>query len=240
MCGRFAINDEVNEQITAWVESGRPADAWRPSDWLLPEQLEARYSVAPGMLVPVLENTEARAVWAQWGFRPVWAKPDSPTPINARLETVASKGYFKQAFAGHRGLVPMCGYFEWQATPTGKQPFYIHGDGPLFAAAIMSGIGDERNIAIITNPGVDAAGEIHDRMPVLLDGDIASAWISRDKFSRPDVAAQIEMGMKAASTQIAAGLSAHPVSRVLNNVRTLDAHDPHLLDPVDLSTPDSE
>ena len=49
-----------------------------------------------------LNSNEGRIIGlARWGLIPSWAK-DSPKtkPINARAETIATRGMFKQAFAG--------------------------------------------------------------------------------------------------------------------------------------------
>ena len=45
--------------------------------------------------------------------------------FNARAETVESKPVFRDAFKRTRCLIPMSGYYEWQNTPGGKQPWYF-------------------------------------------------------------------------------------------------------------------
>ena len=75
----------------------------------------------------------------------------SPTPSHrrttqafrsARAETVETKQVFRDAFKRTRCLIPMSGYYEWQDTPSGKQPWYFTAaDGsPLLTAA---GLWDE-------------------------------------------------------------------------------------------------
>lgn len=98
-----------------------------------------RFSIAPSTQAPIVrewhdEDVLKREVdYARWGLRPSWAKESGPRPINARLETAATNGMFRTAFAGQRCVVPMKGYYEWEDTPTGKQPHYIHGTGlPTF------------------------------------------------------------------------------------------------------------
>ena len=44
--------------------------------------------------------------------------------FNARAETVESKPVFRDAFKRKRCLIPMSGYYEWQNTPSGKQPWW--------------------------------------------------------------------------------------------------------------------
>ena len=63
----------------------------------------------------------------RWGLVPWWWKKkakETPATFNARAETVATKPMFRDAFKRKRCLIPASGYYEWQATPTGKQPYY--------------------------------------------------------------------------------------------------------------------
>ena len=45
--------------------------------------------------------------------------------FNARVETVETKPFFRDAFKRTRCLIPVSGYYEWQDTPDGKQPWYF-------------------------------------------------------------------------------------------------------------------
>ena len=75
----------------------------------------------------------------RWGLVPSWAKDPSigNRMINARMETVAEKPAFRQAFAKRRALLPADGYFEWYGEVKGKkQPFFIRpSDGGVLAMA---------------------------------------------------------------------------------------------------------
>jgi putative SOS response-associated peptidase YedK len=46
-------------------------------------------------------------------------------PINARPESIAGSGMFKEAFARRRCLVPAPVYYEWRDDPKGKTPFAV-------------------------------------------------------------------------------------------------------------------
>jgi len=45
--------------------------------------------------------------------------------FNAHAETVAEKPMFRSEFKRNRCLIPVSGYYEWQNTPDGKQPWYF-------------------------------------------------------------------------------------------------------------------
>ncbi|MDY0913586.1 SOS response-associated peptidase [Rathayibacter festucae] len=229
MCGRFAMDSETDALIAEFVAAGGRAADWAPD-----------FSVAPTDAAPIVrehrheEALEREIELASWGFRPSWAKGKGPSPINARLETVASNGLFRGAFAKQRAIVPMRGYYEWEARADGKQPWFLHGEEPILAAAGLYAArkeGDEWRISftIITREARDASGEVHDRMPVFLTPDVRDAWLSPDPLASSE---EMLATLDRASVAVASTITAYPVDRRVNNARTVDRHDPGLLDPV--------
>ena len=231
MCGRYSNSQHVDDLVTQFVAEGGRADDWRPS-----------YSVAPSQSAPVVrswsdDGTVTREVeLATWGFRPAWAKEGAKAPINARLETVATNGLWRTAFASHRCLVPMSpGYFEWEQREDGKQPYLIHNDGaPLAAAGLYAArkVDDAWRISysIITTEARDAGGTVHDRMPVFVASPLWDEWLDPGKVE--DKGGMLEL-LEHSSAAIAATMATHPVSRELNNSRTVDRNDPSILEPID-------
>ena len=84
----------------------------------------------------------------------------------------------------------MSGYYEWQDTPNGKQPWYFTArDGsPLLTVAGLwdqwknkeTGERIKSCTMIIRDPNYFVA-EVHDRMPVLLMPDQFDHWLSGKK-----------------------------------------------------------
>ncbi|NQX15500.1 SOS response-associated peptidase [Rathayibacter sp. VKM Ac-2857] len=229
MCGRFAMDSETDALIAEFVAAGGRAADWAPD-----------FSVAPTDAAPIVrehrheEALEREIELASWGFRPSWAKGKGPSPINARLETVASNGLFRGAFAKQRAIVPMRGYYEWEARADGKQPWFLHGEEPILAAAGLYAArkeGDEWRISftIITREARDASGEVHDRMPVFLTPVVRDAWLSPEPLASSE---EMLATLDRASVAVASTITAYPVDRRVNNARTVDRHDPGLLDPV--------
>jgi putative SOS response-associated peptidase YedK len=63
----------------------------------------------------------------KWGLVPSRAKDASigARLINARSETVEEKSAFRDAFKRRRCIIPADGFYEWQRTGGGKQPFFF-------------------------------------------------------------------------------------------------------------------
>lgn len=170
------------------------------------------------------------------------ARRQATHPINARLETVATNGMFRPSFQSKRCVVPMLGYYEWEAREeagkTVKQPYFIHhGDqaGYLAAAGLWTARKDDSTgewaitYTIITREARDASGEIHDRMPVFLTADVVDEWL--DPGRRTDVDDVLEL-LRDSSADVAAEIVTHPVDRRVNDVRRADRLDPELTSPI--------
>ena len=127
-----------------------------------------------------------------WGLIPVWAKDIKigQKMINARAETVATKGAFKADFKKHRCLIPMDGFYEWHAQPDRKtkQPYFVHRvDGePLAVAGLWSTWRDRaagpdadwlHSCTVVTTSANDTMATIHDRMPVILPASAWATWL---------------------------------------------------------------
>ncbi len=103
--------------------------------------------------------------------------------INARVETVSEKLSFRTAFKKRRCLIVADGFYEWQKTDDGEQPFHIRmKDSSPFAFAGLWEAWDKegeevRFCSIITTDANDLMGEIHHCMPVILHPENHGAWL---------------------------------------------------------------
>jgi putative SOS response-associated peptidase YedK len=156
-------------------------------------QLQPRYNVCPIDPIDVVTERDGKRdlVPMRWGLVPWWwSKPLQKlrmATFNARAETVETKPVFRDAFKRSRCLIPMSGYYEWQNTPSGKQPWYFTtADGsPLLTVA---GLWDEwknretderpKSCTMIVDEPNAFAADIHDRMPVFLTKEQFAPWLS--------------------------------------------------------------
>lgn len=182
MCGRYSLSSTpacINSQFNVPVDP----------------DLVPSYNITPGTNVLMVcadgDSGERLSTPAHWGFTPGWLKPGKSgfRPINARGETVASKPMFRRAFEQHRCILPADGFYEWEALPDGKQPWFIkpHDDSLFgFAAIYESGnelTGNAPSCAIVTTKANTLMQSIHDRMPVILDPDDYTRWLDTSAHS---------------------------------------------------------
>ncbi|AYF97093.1 SOS response-associated peptidase [Protaetiibacter intestinalis] len=233
MCGRFANDSETNELIEEFVASGGDLRDWVP-----------RFSIAPTELVPIVrERANAQGELArtlelaEWDFHPPFLTAKSRPQFNARIETIASNGLWKSAFAGNRCIVPMRGYYEWTGEKGDKQAHFLHGERPILAAA---GLATARRVegdwavscVIVTREARDASGEVHDRMPAFLTRDVYEEWLNPARLDTEAERQRMLDLLEAVSGEVAATLSGYEVDRRVNNSRTVDPLDPALIEPL--------
>jgi putative SOS response-associated peptidase YedK len=192
------------------------------------------YNGAPTDNLPVvrLDRDGRRALdLLRWGLIPYWAKDMSigPRCINAMAETVATKPAFREPFQRRRCLVPIDLFYEWQKTPSGKQPYAIGmADGSLMAFAGLwerwrdPAAGETvHSFSIITGPPNELCAPIHNRMPVILPPDTWSTWLGEREADAPELLALLRPYPTAL-------MHAYPVSARVGNVRN---NDPKLIEP---------
>lgn len=180
MCGRYTLtrHDRVVEDLQASLGVSTQSEWWK-----------ARFNVAPTQpAAVVLRDGERRVVeMLRWGLVPFWAgaaPKKAPLMINARVETLNNRQWFREALATRRCLVPADGFFEWQREdPKKPKPVYFHPrDHRLIAfaglwAKAKTSAGDQLSFTIITGPPSELVAPIHDRMPIVLPPAQYDAWL---------------------------------------------------------------
>jgi putative SOS response-associated peptidase YedK len=178
MCGRYTLRTPVETL----------AEEFGISD-PLPE-IPTRYNIAPTQEVAAVleENEERKLEMLRWGLIPSWAGDPAVgnRMINARSETATERPSFRTAFRKRRCLILADGFYEWQKTNGGKQPYYIRmEDGSPFAFAGLweswDKYGEEiRSCTILTTDANEMVGEVHHRMPVILPPETYDLWLDPD------------------------------------------------------------
>jgi putative SOS response-associated peptidase YedK len=177
MCGRYTLRTPIDVL----------AEGFEIQEY--PSSITPNYNVAPTQEVAVVveEDEKRKLEMFHWGLIPSWAKDPSKgnKMINARAETVSEKPSFRSAFKKRRCLILADGFYEWQKTDDGKQPYHVKmEDGsPFVFAGLWEIWKDEeeiRSYTIITTEANDLMGEIHHRMPVILPPEDYDMWLDPD------------------------------------------------------------
>lgn len=188
MCGRFTQTKSRREQLDTLANIE------------LPPLFSGLYNIAPtqqaiGMRTPNRAIVESM----QWGFR----TPQGTSPvINARIETLHEKTLFSYLLPNNRCIIFADGFYEWAA----KCPWYFTlPSHPLFAfGGLWRPAKDHPNHAefvIITQPANSSIKRIHHRMPLILQSNEWSNWLSDGQI--PECTPMLE---------------SHPVSPRMNRV----------------------
>ncbi len=177
MCGRFGL----------FVTPEVLAEYFGADD--LAAAPEPRYNLTPGQAVAAVRESDGRRSLGalQWGLIPFWAKDATigRRLINARLDSVAAKPAFREAWQRRRCLIPASGFYEWSEPQGGrKRPHFVRPVGePLLALAGLwerwrtpEGEKLETCVIVTIDANPQLAG-IHDRMPLLIPRNAHALWL---------------------------------------------------------------
>lgn len=237
MCGRY-VDELTGEEIDSRTRVSRFA--------ALTELARVpRYNISP--MAPVLvitsdENGRHPRIMQWWLVPPIADDPKAfvrrYTTFNARAEKLAQSAFYRHSLTHQRCVLPVSGFYEWQAATPGKPgsskaPFYIHppaGEAPCWTlAGIWStwerpGQAPLHSCAILTCVANPMMAWIHNakpddpRMPVILDDNAMATWLDP---AISDASALTEVLQPYPETRMAA----HAVAKIVGDGA-------HLIDPL--------
>ena len=206
MCGRFAFYSPSEATAALFGVSASI-------------EVQPRYNIAPTQYIAAIrDGSEGRELaMLRWGLVPSWAKDPSigNRMINARAETVAEKPSFRAAFRHRRCIVLADGFYEWRRESDAKTPYFISlASGEPFAlAGLWENWNDKssgealQTTTLITTAANAFMQPLHHRMPLILQPDAATKWLT----------GSVDLLEQAADQ--APALQAWPVDRRVNNAR---------------------
>jgi len=156
----------------------------------VPHELPSRPEIRPTDPIPIVRrgrDGKKRLELVRWGLVPGWAADprDAASLINARVETVAARPAFRDAFRERRCLVVADAFFERKKEGASSTPFVVTrgGSSEPFAMAglwerwVAKGGEVLETCTIITRDAAGAVADLHDRMPVVLAREHHDAWL---------------------------------------------------------------
>ena len=171
MCGRYVRRSD-KQKIAEWFHA-RP----EPAELPVPE---TDYNVAPTTQQPIIrqskETNEREMVLARWGLVPFFTRELAEikgfSTINARAETIATSGIWREPMKKRRCIIPASAFYEWpkKGKPP-KQPYAFEiSSGNLFGfAGLWDAWKDKdghwlQSFAIVTIEANELMSRIHPRM----------------------------------------------------------------------------
>lgn len=214
MCGRYVTPDQADIERTWDLRAASAAGFLRGTF--------GNTDASPTQSVPLLRiirdsGGAKELVEARWGLIPHWAHGETAkdsrtgrplTTFNAKMETLRTSPAYRGAWSrDQRCLVPVRGFYEWQAQPPDWQRTVRHyitvNDQQLFCFA---GLWDRstkadgtvvESVTVITMPAKELMQQIHNsrkrgprrellpetdrRMPAILRQEDQDAWLSGTK-----------------------------------------------------------
>jgi putative SOS response-associated peptidase YedK len=212
MCGRYQLLEALQLLL--------------PLDMPPVPKFKNHYNIAPHQKSWIIRLHDGKPAIdeIEWGFRPSWLKDKNKAQINARGETIFSKPMFKHSAKNRRCLILSSGWYEWQITPKGKQPYrFCLKDSTMFAFAGVwttwhadgTESQDTDSYAIVTTEATSAAASIHPRMPVILSAMNCEYWL--------DTNAEEKHLVRLLSPYGGRDLRAYPVSNYVNNPKNTES-----------------
>ena len=192
------------------------------------KEITPSYNIAPGATIAVIRRMpDGRSLLAgaRWNLIPAWSPTDRlPYPtFNARVETAADRPTFRDAASHGRShgriLIPMLGYYEWDAHRT---PYWFHArdNRILLAAGLLSIWRGMPTCSILTRRAEGRCAEIHDRMPVVIPPSRVQPWFDSGTDAQTALRGADRVGGGAVRL-----LASHPVA-------PLRGDGPRLIEPV--------
>ena len=190
MCCRYYM--EMSPELRPIVEEMNRAPLSARMRDKLGKPLTTEGEVRPTDIVPVIAPSLSgtRKVFPMfWGFT---AKGVDRPIVNCRVESAAEKPLWKEAWKSHRCIVPASYYFEWEhlVTASGnvktgdKYMIQPRGAEVCYMAGLYR-LEEFRDLkypvfTILTRTPSQELAKLHDRMPVILPGEMIDSWIQPD------------------------------------------------------------
>lgn len=178
MCARFDFDLDARERLASYLETLPMFDG--DEDSLRALASFRTGDIHPSEKAPALcrkKHDQLSLIYPSWGFQVPGRKQ---LLINARAESAASKPSFAAAVRDGRCVLPAGAFYEWNKEK--EKVTFRKPDSPLlFMAGLMRPSDTGFCFTILTTAANASMDGIHDRMPLLLTGDMVRSWIFEDK-----------------------------------------------------------
>lgn len=184
MCGRIIDPELIG---TDQEHSEKRIDPFPGQPVIIPPRGPRRYNVAPTQDILIFGKDPLEAMVARWWLVPSWHKGNlkdwKATTFNARIEDAQNKPSFRPVWRYGRCLIAAGGYYEWTGKRGAKHPYVILPGGnesTFWFAGLASRWNDVLTCTILTRSANRDLEDLHHRMPVILNLEERTQWLSGD------------------------------------------------------------
>lgn len=169
MCGRYYFDESTAEAVGKLDREAAGVIGHPSGGDICPSETAAVLTGRRPML---------SAEVMHWGFPQNQGKG---LVINARAETVLERRMFRESVLHRRCIIPAKHFYEWDASKN-KVTFFREESDVLYMAGFYDRFRDEDRFVILTTAANTSVEQVHDRMPLILEGGELESWIYDDKF----------------------------------------------------------
>ena len=113
-----------------------------------------------------------------WGFSSPFGKS---LIANARSETVKAKAMFSDSVLKRRCIIPVSGFYEWDAYKA-RYRFFMPDGGLVLLAGIYHPEQGTDRFTVLTTEANGCMAPVHNRMPVMVSRSEIRMWINDDSM----------------------------------------------------------
>ncbi|MCM1222761.1 MAG: SOS response-associated peptidase [Lachnospiraceae bacterium] len=181
MCGRYYVDDDTAREIEKLVRQAEEKLKKAASSHRAEQEVRLEITakdIHPTDLAPILVSSGSglECRWQRWGF-PGFQK--GQVIFNARCESAMEKPLFREGILHRRAVIPAAGFYEWNREKK-KYTFYREGHSAVFLAGCCRKYEDGDRFVVLTTQANASMEPVHDRMPLVLEGEEAADWILED------------------------------------------------------------
>lgn len=155
---------------------------------------ESNYNITPGSLIPVVyeEDGERKIYNFRWGLIP----PDADEEIEGNknyevpVENLEDDEWLTECVEQRRCLMPANGFYKWKFSEKKSTPFYIRllsnqltAIAGIYSVWKSSAGRDVYSCAMLTTEANVLIQPVDDRMPILINPNHYSKWLSKEVLS---------------------------------------------------------
>jgi len=168
MCTRYYYNRGVLEEFDIEIDE----DYRNKSSWI------DKGDVRPSDTAIVIASPKGKiqGIPMNWGISSL--RDERKIHVNARSESVLERITFRESIIMRRCIIPARHFYEWDSNK--NKVTFRKNEGVLLMAGCYTVYKDQYHFVILTTEANESVAPVHDRMPLIIEREEMSEWISNN------------------------------------------------------------